>query len=614
MRKNENGKLSIESNNIFAILKKWLYTEPDIVFRELISNATDAIEKRSLLAQEKGGTSPRGLIKVILDTDNKQLIIRDNGIGMSYDEVHKYINQIAFSGAEDFIRQNNESGKDSIIGHFGVGFYSAFMLADHVAIETKSYQEEAPAVRWDCNADMSYRMSDCEKTEIGTDIILYLNENNPCLAKPALAYDSIKKYFIFSRYDVFFNSPEHDSVLVNDTHALWRKAEDSIAKEDMNAFYKEFFSDTSDPVFWIQFASIDIGIRGIMFFRNTKNGTEELDGQFKVYNRGIYVGQNIPELIPKFINLQSGILECDNLPLVVSRSNIQSDDSNDMLKLVYECLEQEVAIALHNLFQNQRKTYESYWPELNAFVKYGVLQDKTFASVMTKKVIFEDIYGKFQTIEEYLSNEEALPDNTIYYASDKLDQAHYIEIFRKCGINALLFDHVIDQPFLYKYEALKPDYQFVRIDSNIEAVYKGSEETGDDEKIADLTAKITAALGERLGTTSLNFTRLDDRTISALIVNDEYSRRMADMLEIYGYRNPSEPAAAKQQAQKVLLLNLNNPMVELACTAADSTKVNMVLNQLFDLALLSQQALQPENLEAFICRSEQILQAGFFPS
>jgi len=610
MRQNENGKLSIESNNIFAILKKWLYTEPDIVFRELISNATDAIEKRSLLALEDGRVFAEGKIEVLLDKEKKQMIIRDNGIGMDYDEVHKYINQIAFSGAEDFIRQNNQSGKDSIIGHFGVGFYSAFMLADHVAIESKSYKAEALAVRWDCTSDMSYRMSCCEKAETGTDIILYLSENNPYIQKPLLAYDSIRKYFIFSHYDVFFTSWEHNGVLVNNTDALWRKAEDSIDKEGMNTFYKEFFGDTSNPVFWIQFSSIDIGVRGIMFFRNTKNGTEELDGQFKVYNRGIYVGQNIPELIPKFVNLQSGILECDNLPLVVSRSSIQNDDGNDMLKLVYECLEQEVSIALHNLFQDQRETYESYWPELNAFVKYGILQNKTFASVMTKKVIFEDIYGKYQTIEEYLSNEDSLPNNTIYYASDKLDQAHYIEIFRKCSINALLFDHVIDQPFLYKYEALKPDYQFVRIDSNIEAVYKGSHEEGDDRKAAALTQKATAALGERLGADSLDFTRLADHTISVLIVNDEYARRMADMLEIYGYANPAEPAAAERQTPKTLLFNLNNPMVEYACTAADTARVNMVLNHLFDLALLSQQALKPEDMEAFICRSEQILQTG----
>lgn len=607
MNEKENGMLSIESNNIFSILKKWLYTEPDIVFRELVSNATDAVEKRSLFAQEQGRSAPQGEISVTLDMEQKQLIIHDNGIGMDYDEIHKYINKIAFSGAEDFIRQNNQSGKDSIIGHFGVGFYSAFMFADHVAIETLSHKKGTTAVRWDCTSDMSYTMSECDKDTIGTDVILFLHDNNPYLQKPSLVYGSLKKFFVFSRYDIYFHSPEHEHVLVNDTSAIWRQAASDIKSEEMNTFYKDFFGDTTDPVFWIPFASLDLGIRGILFFRNTRNGTEELDGEIKVYSRGIYVGKNIPELIPKFVNLQSGIIECDNLPLLVSRSGIQGDDQDHMLKLIYECLSQEVTIALHNLFQDQRHLYESYWPEINAFVKYGILQDRTFASVMMKKVIFEDIHGSYQTVEEYLAAENGAPDKTVYYASDKLDQAHYIEIFRKCKINALLFDHVIDQPLLYKYETIKPDHRFTRIDSNIDAVYKGQKDDGDDEKINILTKQINEFLSERLENISLDFTRLADHTISALIVNDESSRRMADMLQIYGYINQTDPDAAQKQTHKTLLFNLNNPMVEFASTAS-AADVAIVLHQLFDLAMLSQQALRPEDMEAFINRSEQILQ------
>lgn len=606
---NDNkGKLSIADNNVFTILKKWLYTEPDIVFRELISNATDAIEKRTLLRREAGLEPVKGMIEVILETENKRLIIRDNGIGMTFDEVQRYINNIAFSGAEDFIRANHQAGKTSIIGHFGVGFYSAFMPADHVAIETKSDQENAAAVRWDCLSDMSFEMRECGKEAVGTDVILYLDEHNAWLKKPELAFDSIRKFFIFSRYDIFFTAAGYDREPVNNTDPVWRKAPEMVSKAEMNSFYKDFFNDPADPVFWISFASLDIGVRGILFFRNTRNGTEELDGQIKVYCRGIYVGQNIPELIPKFVNLQHGILECDNLPLVVSRSGIQNDSSDDMLKLIYECLSQEVTIALHEMFQNDRANYEAWWPELNAFVKYGILQDKTFASVMTKRVLFADIYGKYQTIDEYLGQAPETAGKTVYYASDRLDQAHYISIFRKCGVNALLFDHVIDQPLLYRYETISPDCRFVRIDSNISEIYGGSLADGDEALIAVLTEKIAAALGERLGTIELQFTRLTDESISALIVNDETSRRMNDMLEIYGYLNRTEAAAGQNQARKSLLFNLNNSMAGFILTSSDIPRAQMVIQQLFDLALLSQQALQPEDMEAFINRSELLLQ------
>lgn len=605
---NKEGLLSIESKNIFTILKKWLYTEQDIVFRELISNATDATHKLSQLKGETDSSVLEGKIVVTLNLKDKCLIISDNGIGMSEEEVDKYINQIAFSGATEFINQNNQAGKDTIIGHFGVGFYSAFMLTDHVAIETKSYKEKIPAVRWDCRSDMSFRMKSCDKTTTGTDVILYLEEENPYLKNPELVFEIIKKYFIFSRTAIYFEAPGYDHVMVNSPAPVWKQAKTSITPEIMNVFYKEFFNDVSDPLFWIQFESIDLGVRGILFFRDTKNGTEELDGTIKVYNRGVYIGENITMLIPKFINLQSGIIECDHLPLAVSRSSIREETKNDdMIGLIYECLSQEVTIAFNNLFQNQRKTYESYWSEINAFVKYGILQDKIFASVMTRKVIFMDIYGDYYTVQEYLDKESHAHPDTIYYASDALDQAHYIELFKKCNMNALLFDHVIDQPFMRKYEVLRPTLKFIRIDSNIESLFEGSISDGDDEKIKVLTDKITNALDERLGTMTLKITNLAYESISTLIINDEKSRRMSDMLEIYGFINPTDLNAKKEQAKSTLLVNLNNEIVQFILNSLNDTVTNMVINQLYDLALMSQQALKPEDMEAFINRSESIL-------
>ncbi|MEL7657873.1 MAG: ATP-binding protein, partial [Bacillota bacterium] len=286
----QSGSLSIESKNIFSILKKWLYTEQDIVFRELISNASDAIEKLSAL-QEAGkiaGGYPAGKITVTLDTEENRIIISDNGIGMTEEEIDKYINQIAFSGAAEFINQYSEKQGDTIIGHFGVGFYSAFMIADHVAIETKSYLEDAPAVRWDCSSDMSYEMTTGARKSHGTDVILYLNENNPYREKPGTVHDIIKKYFMFLKTEISFHAPDFDHVLVNDTNPVWKQPDTLTATEEMNKFYRAYYDDVSDPLFWIKFESVDIGIRGIIFFRNTKNQAEEIDGSFKIYNQGVY--------------------------------------------------------------------------------------------------------------------------------------------------------------------------------------------------------------------------------------------------------------------------------------------------------------------------------------
>lgn len=606
---NQKGFLSIESKNIFSILKQWLYTEQDIVFRELISNASDAIEKLSQLRKiDKSIPQTEGKIIVKLDTETKRLIISDNGIGMSEDEVNKYINQIAFSGATEFINQNNEAGKDTIIGHFGVGFYSSFMISDHVAIETKSYKSNLPAVRWDCMSDMSYNMSKCSKAEIGTDVILYLDENNPYLEKPNLIYESIKKYFIFSKTAIYFEAPGYDYILINNPSPIWRQPKESIDSKEMNTFYKEFFNDVCDPLFWIQFESIDIGVRGILFFRNTKNGTDEIDGKIKVYNRGVYVGDNIRELIPKFVNLQNGIIECDYLPLVVSRSTIREDMQNqDMFALIYECLSQEVTIALNNMFQNNRNSYENYWPNLNAFVKYGILQDKIFASVMMRKVIFKDIYDKYYTIQEYLNDESNSHPDTVYYASDEIEQAHYIEIFRKCGLNALLFDHVIDQPFMRKYEVIHPNLKFIRIDSNIESLFDGYLDAEDESNVEVLSEKIKKALGDRLGSIELKITKLEYENISTLIINDEASRRMVDMLEIYGYINPTDFSVKGKQAKRTLLVNLNNEIIKFLLESSNESINNIVINQLFDLSLMSQQSLKPEDVEQFINRSETIL-------
>lgn len=605
----QSGMLSIESKNIFNILKKWLYTEQDIVFRELISNACDAVEKLSNIKNIKGDLSEyKGVISVTLDADKQCIIISDNGIGMTKEEVQKYINQIAFSGATDFINKNNQAGSETIIGHFGVGFYSSFMISNHVAIETKSYLENAKAVRWDCNVDMSFSMNEGKKLHTGTDVILYLDDNNPYLKNPKLILDIIKKYFVFSKTEIYYEAPDIQRQLVNIPEPVFRLSSNLINPEEMNLFYKDFFDDVFDPLFWFKFESIDLGLKGILFFRNTKNNTEELDGKIKVYSRGVYIGENIRELIPKFVNLQSGIIECDNLPLVVSRSTIRDEDSNDnVVSLIYECLAQEVTIYMNEMFERHREKYEAYWPNINAFVKYSILQDKIFASVMARKAIFMDLIGRYYTIKEYVEKFEGSEDNVVYYSSDAVEQAYYIGIFKRCGMNALLFDHVIDQPFMRKYEVLNPSLKFIRIDSNIEAIFKGEIKEEDKQNSEVVSDKIKGALGDRLGNIELKITNIQHESISMLIINDEKARRMADMMEIYGLINANNFSAKELQSKSTLLINLNNEIVRFILNSNNEELQNIVINQLFDLALLNQQSLEPEDVENFVNRSEELL-------
>lgn len=602
----QRGMLSIESKNVFNILKKWLYTEEDIVFRELISNACDAVEKLTKIKKDE--VNYKGCINVKLDVDSKYLIISDNGIGMAEDEVHKYINQIAFSGATDFINKNNQENNNTIIGHFGVGFYSAFMLSDHVAIETKSYEKNKPAVRWDCLMDMSYTMKRGTRAETGTDVILYLDESSPYLKNPQLVLDIMKKYFIFSKTEIYFESSNIEKQLVNMTEPIFKLPDNLIKSEEINHFYKEFFNDVSDPLFWFKFESIDIGVRGILFFRNTKNETEEIDGKIKVYSRGVYIGENIRALIPKFVNLQSGIIECDNLPLVVSRNSIREEDSKDnIVALINECITQEVTIYINDMFEKHREQYETNWPNINAFIKYSILQDKIFASVMSKKAIFMDLTGNYYTIKEYAQKFGGAEGNVIYYSSDAVEQAYYIGIFKRCGLNALLFDHVIDQPFMRKYEVIDPSIKFLRIDSNIEHLFK-SEINDEDKQLCELAEnKIKSALGTRLGNIGLKVTRLQHPSISILIINDEKARRMADMMEIYGLIKSTSFSAKELQSKSTLLVNLNNDIVRFMLNSNNEELLNIIINQMFDLALLNQQALGPEDIEAFVGRSEALL-------
>jgi molecular chaperone HtpG len=622
------GSLSIEESNIFAILKKWLYSEQDILFRELVSNASDAIAKRA--AAEASATT--GEITVRLDPENGSIVISDNGVGMTAEELDRYINHIAFSGASDFIKTHKGKDETAIIGHFGVGFYSAFMAADKVAIHTKSHLGNADAVYWECDADMNYSMSAGSRHEVGTEVILYVGADSAYLSDPKKLYDILKKYFVFLATPVYLDTPveEYRHALVNDPAPTWKDKSVAEDSAELAEFYKGFFDDIMNPVYCVRFESIDIGVSGMVFFRNTKNGTEEIDGSFKVYSRGVFVGENIPSLIPKFVNLQSGIIDCKNLPLVVSREGISGsgeDDGDtgggDIASLIYETLVQEVTIAMNRLFADDRDRYESLWSELNAFVKYAVIQDKVFASVMANKVLFQDIYGKFATIAEYRgqwgaegagengASENGASENgahhTIYYVTDPIEQARYIEIFKQGGMNALIFDHVIDQPFLRRQEVVHPNTRFVRIDSDLESLFKGDTDSLDEQTVDILEKKLRRVIGSKLDTMRLHITNLKTDYLNMLIIHDEKSRRMADMLEMYGMIKGTDQSAKAAQSHTVLLVNMNNSVIRYAAGTDDGVS-DLLLGQCFDLALLSQGALEFDDVENFILRNEKMME------
>jgi molecular chaperone HtpG len=571
-----------------------------------VSNASDAVEKRAALSL----SGPEGEITVTLDAKAKLITISDNGIGMTADELDRFINKIAFSGATDFVNRRNDVKTDSIIGHFGVGFYSAFMIADRVVIETKSYIEDEPAVRWECGADMVFLMTKGIRHNAGTEVILYAAEDSPYFKDPKTVFEILKKYFFFLKIPVFFEAPESpdfNHVKINGIDPPWKRPVLRENKEAMSVFYKDFFGDVFDPLFWIFFESPDIGVRGVIFFRNTKNGTEELDGSFKIYNRGVFIGENIPELIPKFVNLQSGIVECKDLPLSVSRNDIRDEKTNGkdtVAGLIYETLVQEVTIAMNDHFTNKRKHYEALWPELNAFIKYAVLQNKIFASVMARKVIFLDLYGNYRTIAEYVNTLGDAVPCVVYYVTDPVEQAHYIEIFKRSGLNALLFDHVIDQPFLRRHEFVHPNTRFIRIDSDIETIFQGKIDKEDVPIIEILEKKIKHTLGERLGSMQIRVTRLETEAINILIIHDEKSRRAIDMMEIYGMIK--DDALRRISPKSTLLVNLQNRIIRYVLDTEEDLSA-LILGQLFDLAMLSQGALNIDDIESFILRNERLL-------
>lgn len=602
------GQLNVEKNKVFSLLNKSLYSQEDIVFREIVSNSADAINKRFDLDD----INKKGLIELVIDKDKSTVTVKDNGIGMTFDEVDKFINQIAFSGSKEYNDALQASNKErSIIGHFGVGFYSSFMIAKNVSIDTLSGKEHEKAVSWFCSNDMNYKQKASTKKDIGTDVTLYLTNDSKYLNDENLVKNILSKYFKLLAIPLYLTVIEDSEIkskeLINSKEAFWKKI-DSMSYDELNEYYKESFNDVFDPCLSMKFQSLDLGIRGIIFFRKTRNETSELDGTFKIYNNGVFIGENIKQIIPKHINLQSGIIECSNLPLVVSRAEFRDEsEENEIFSLIREAISQEIVIFLNDLFTNHREKYEACWEDLNAFVKYSILVDKTFASVLTRKVLFKNIEDKYLTLNEFMDSKETNISKQIYYTSDPYEQSYYFEIFRKCGLDLLQFDHVIDKPFMQRLNLLFPKIEFTRIDSASVNIFKGEVEDRDETQASKIKTVIEKKLGSKIKHFELEITRLSHKDIHLIILNDENSRRFSDMMEIYGLMNPDEKEKILAQSKAKLLVNLNSPIIEYLGKSDNLAKIDFITNYLFNLALMGQNALDIGQTGNFVSQSELLL-------
>ena len=656
----EHGSLSINSQNIFPIIKKWMYSDHDIFYRELISNACDAItklKKLSLIGEYEEPDDIEYKVKVELSPKNKTITIIDNGLGMTSEEVNEYINQIAFSGAEAFLEQyKDKTNDDQIIGHFGLGFYSAFMVADKVTIDTLSYKKDATAVHWECDGGTDYDMSDSNKTEIGTTITLYLNEDSYEFCNEYKAREVLEKYCSFMPVEIFMENTDEEPKTVdipeeelqekdvvvkrftkdavteeveengekktvekepakkmvtiikrpealNDIHPLWTKHPNECKKEDYIDFYHKVFRDYKEPLFWIHLnMDYPFNLKGILYFPKINMEYESAEGTIKLYNNQVFVADNIKEVIPEFLLLLKGVIDCPDLPLNVSRSALQNDG---FVKKISDYITKKVADKLSGMCKTDRETYEKYWDDINPFIKYGCLKDEKFAEKMNDYIIFKNLEGKYLTLKEELEVNKEKHENTIFYVTDMQEQSQYINMFKADNIDALVLDNRIDQPFIQALESKNEGLKFSRVDASVDDSFK---EDFNEEDLKDVKEKLTDTFKKSLGNDKLNIdvTKLKDENVSAMITLSEQDRRMQDMMKMYGMAN-MDPSMFGANGQ-TLVLNANNKLVDYVAKNPEGENTKLFCEQIYDLALLAHAPLSAEAMTRFIQRSNQIMQ------
>lgn len=671
-----HGSLSINSDNIFPIIKKWLYSDHDIFFRELISNGCDAITKVKKLDMMGEYSLPdgyKGKIQVIVDPKNKTLKFIDNGLGMTADEVEEYINQIAFSGATDFIEKyKDKTNDDQIIGHFGLGFYSAFMVADEVHIDTLSYKDGATAVHWECDGGTEFSMEDGEKTEVGTEITLFINEDVLEFCNEYKAREIIKKYCSFMPTEIFLSKADTDETqtieeeeklptdevvetitpekpedkiklkikkrpeLLNETAPLWTKHPNECTKEDYIDFYRKVFLDYKEPLFWIHLnMDYPFNLKGILYFPKINMEYESIEGTIKLYNNQVFIADNIKEVIPEFLLLLKGVIDCPDLPLNVSRSALQNDG---FVKKISEYITKKVADKLSGLCKTEKEEYEKYWDDISPFIKFGCLKDDKFCEKMTDYILFKNLDGKYMTLPECLevkpidTDEDAADDivdsveeaesevaddssaedkkeKVIYYVTDEVQQSQYINMFKQAKMDAVILTHNIDQPFVSQLEAKNEVIKFMRIDADLTDSFmsKTSKKAQEEMKAQAESLEKIFKKALKKEDISVKVEKLKNKKISSMITVSEEARRMQDMMKMYVMNGMGMPGFGNEG--ETLVLNANHPLVQYIIDHQDGKHAKLCCEQLYDLARLQQAPLDADAMTKFIQRSNDIMLA-----
>jgi molecular chaperone HtpG len=618
---NERGSLSIHSENIFPIIKKWLYSDHDIFVRELISNACDAMTKLKKLDVMGEYTLPENnvfRVDVKLDENNKTIQFIDTGIGMTEDEIKQYINQIAFSGAEDFLEKyKDKANQEQIIGHFGLGFYSAFMVADQVTIDTLSYQEGAVPVHWACDGGTEYEISEGTRTERGTTITLHVGEEGKSFLNEYTLKSTIEKYCAFMPYEIFFTNAnkqeeepkENDENKIeekplNDPNPLWLKHPNDCSEEEYKEFYRKVFMDFKEPLFWIHLnMDYPFNLKGILYFPKISNEFDTMEGRIKLFNNQVFVADNIKEVIPEFLLLLKGVIDCPDLPLNVSRSFLQNDG---FVRKISDYITKKVADKLTGLYKTEKENFLKYWDDIHPFVKFGSLKDDKFYKKVKDIIVYKSINGEHISLKDYLEQNKDKHQNKVFYVSDEQQQSQYIEMFKEQEMDAIILSHSIDQAFMTHMEREEKEIEFLRIDSDLSENLK-DESNEEETKVA--TEALTELFRKMLENDQLKVQveNLKSENISSMILLSEQSRRMQEMSKMYGFAG----LGGEMPSEETLVLNQKNQLVQYVLTHKDneerSEDVKLFCEQLYDLALLSHKPLPPASMTKFIQRSNALL-------
>ena len=676
----KKGTLSIDSENIFPIIKKWVYSDHDIFVRELVSNGCDAITKLKKLDMMGEYELPEGYkpkIEVIVNPEEKTMKFIDNGLGMTAEEVEEYITQIAFSGATQFLEKyKDKTTEDDMIGHFGLGFYSAFMVADEVQIDTLSYKEGAKPVHWASEGGTEYEMQEGNKTTGGTEITLYLNEDSLEFANEYRAREVLERYCSFMPVEIFLSKanaePEYDTideadvldtdtvvehiteepkegeegepkqkakivrrpVSISDTHPLWTKNPSECTKDDYIDFYRKVFMDYKEPLFWIHLnMDYPFNLKGILYFPKINTEYDSIEGKIKLYNNQVFIADNIKEVIPEFLMVLKGVIDCPDLPLNVSRSALQNDG---FVNKVADYISKKVADKLNGMFKTDRENYEKYWDDISPFIKFGCLKDEKFGEKMKNSMLYKNLDHKYMTLEDIIKEakgeeadaaktEETKEEETktdaeeskdtdakeeektrIFYVTDEVQQSQYINMFKAQGQDAIILTHNIDSAFITYLEQKHQEVQFLRIDADVHDSLKDEVAEDEKEEFQKTTDSLVEIFRKELGNEKLDVKveKLKDENVASMAVLSEENRRMQEMMKMYGMGGMD---ASMFGSQATLVLNANHPLVQFLVTNKDSENVSIICKQLYDLAMLAHKPLNPEEMTAFVKRSNDIM-------